>query len=242
MREFSNHVARRAAVTYGPAATQRGLQHVIRHQPVSLRIGSALMIGASILLGACAGPSGSPSPSVVASATRSAGASPSTTGSPSASASASVVPEPSGNLGPFGCTLPLSDPGTAARAQITGVRVGTHTDYDRIAFEFDAGIPRYQIETATPPFYADPSGLPLQIAGSAFWKITLIGGTSVKPDGGSSYAGPTNFVPNFNALVQLSEGGDFEALSTWYVGLTDTSCVRVLTLSDPARLVIDIRH
>jgi hypothetical protein len=153
-----------------------------------------------------------------------------------------MVAEPSGNLGPFACALPVSDPGTTARAQITGVRVGTHADYDRIAFEFDAGIPRYQIETATPPFYADPSGLPLQIAGSAFWKITLIGGTRAKADGGSSYAGPTNFVPNFNALVQLKEGGDFEALSTWYVGLTDTSCIRVLTLSDPARLVIDIRH
>jgi hypothetical protein len=166
----------------------------------------------------------------------------SATATSSAATSETEVPEPSGNLGPFACTLPVSDPGTAARAQITGVRVGTHADYDRIAFEFDAGIPRYQIETATPPFYADPSGLPLQIAGSAFWKITLIGGTRVKPDGGSSYAGPTNFVPNFNALVQLKEGGDFEALSTWYVGLTDTSCVRVLALSDPARLVIDIRH
>jgi hypothetical protein len=196
---------------------------------------------ACVLLAGCGGLGASPSASTLSSSLPSATGQ-SAAATSSAATSESVVPEPSGNLGPFACTLPVSDPGTAARAQITGVRVGTHADYDRIAFEFDAGIPRYQIETATPPFYADPSGLPLQIAGSAFWKITLIGGTRVKPDGGSSYAGPTNFVPNFNALVQLEEGGDFEALSTWYVGLTDTSCVRVLTLSDPARLVIDIRH
>lgn len=194
-----------------------------------------------LLLAGCGGVSASPSASTLSSSVPSASGQ-SAAATSSAATSESVVPEPSGNLGPFACTLPVSDPGTAARAQITGVRVGTHTDYDRIAFEFDAGIPRYQVETATPPFYADPSGLPLQIAGSAFWKITLVGGTRVKPDGGSSYAGPTNFVPNFNALVQLKEGGDFEALSTWYVGLTDTSCIRVLTLSDPARLVIDIRH
>jgi len=166
----------------------------------------------------------------------------STAATPSAAASVSVVPEPSGNLGPFTCSLPVSGPGTTARAQIVAIRVGTHTDYDRITFEFDSGIPRYQIAPATPPFYADPSGLPLEIAGSAFWKITLVGGTKVKPDGGSSYTGPTSFVPGFDALVQLTEGGDFEALSTWYAGLTDTSCIRVLTLSQPARLVIDIQH
>jgi hypothetical protein len=201
----------------------------------------AALVLTCILLAGCGGVGASPSASTLPSSLPSASGQ-SAAATSTAVASRSAVPEPSGNLGPFACTLPVSDPGTTARAQITGIRVGTHADYDRIAFEFDAGIPRYQIETATPPFYADPSGLPLQIAGSAFWKITLIGGTAVKPDGGSSYAGPTNFVPNFNALVQLKEGGDFEALSTWYVGLTDTSCIRVLTLSDPARLVIDIRH
>jgi hypothetical protein len=201
----------------------------------------AAMVLTCVVLAGCGGLSPSPSASTLSSGLPSAsGQSAAVTSS--AAASPSLVPEPSGDLGPFACTLPVSGQGNTARAQITGVRVGTHTDYDRIAFEFDAGIPRYQIETATPPFFADPSGLPLQIAGSGFWKITLIGGTSVKPDGGSSYAGPTNFVPNFNALVQLGEGGDFEALSTWYVGLTDTSCIRVLTLSDPARLVIDIQH
>jgi hypothetical protein len=205
------------------------------------RIWPGGLIVSSMLLAGCAGLGTSPTASTLSSSLPSASGQ-SAAATSSAAASESVVPEPSGDLGPFACSLPVSDPGTAARAQITGVRVGTHGDYDRIVFEFDAGIPRYQIETATPPFYADPSGLPLEIAGSAFWKLTLVGGTKVKPGGGSSYAGPTNFMPGFDALVQLKEGGDFEGLSTWYVGLTDTSCIRVLNLSDPARLVIDIEH
>jgi hypothetical protein len=199
------------------------------------------LVVSCILLGGCGGPSASPSASTLPSSLPS-GSSPSAVATPSSAASQSLVPEPSGNLGPFVCSLPVSAPGTTARAQIVAIRVGTHQDYDRITFEFDSGIPRYQIAPATPPFYADPSGLPLEIAGSAFWKITLVGGTKVKPDGGSSYTGPTSFVPGFDALVQLKEGGDFEALSTWYAGLTDTSCIRLLALSEPARLVIDIQH
>jgi len=45
-------------------------------------------------------------------------------------------------------------------------------------------------------------------------------------------------------LVDLVEGGDFEAQSTWYLGLSGEACVRVLRLTDdgPPRLVIDVEH
>jgi hypothetical protein len=195
----------------------------------------------SILVAGCGGPGSSPIGSAIASGASASGL-PSAAATASVTASQSLVPEPSGDLGAFTCTLPVSDPGTATRSQITDVRIGTHEDYDRITFQFDAGIPQYQIEAATPPFFADPSGLPLEVAGSAFWRIALIGGTRVTPDGVATYSGATNFVAGFPALVQLKEGGDFEAVSTWYVGLTDTSCIRVLALSAPDRLVIDIQH
>ena len=46
-------------------------------------------------------------------------------------------------------------------------------------------------------------------------------------------------------LVDLVEGGDFEAQSTWYLGLSADACVRVMRLvgeGGPARLVIDVAH
>jgi hypothetical protein len=202
-------------------------------------VGSFTLL-AVVLMGGCASLGGSPSTSGVASESGSIAAS--VLPIASAAASESIVPEPSGDLGEFTCTLPVSDPGTVTRAQITALRVGTHEDYDRITFEFDSGIPEYRIEAATPPFFADPSGLPLEVAGSAFWKIVLIGGTKVTPDGVVTYGGPNDFTPGFDALVALKEGGDFEALSTWYAGLADTSCIRVMTLTGPKRLVIDIQH
>jgi len=206
------------------------------------RLRPFLVVIACAALVACGPSGGSPGASTLSSQLASASAVESAAATSSAAASESLVPEPSGDLGAFTCTLPVTDRGTATRSQITAVRVGTHEDYDRITFQFDAGIPQYQVEAATPPFYADPSGLPLEVAGSAFWRISLIHGTKVTPDGVVTYSGPTDFVPGFSALVELKEGGDFEAVSTWYVGLTDTSCVRVLTLTDPDRLVIDIQH
>jgi hypothetical protein len=64
----------------------------------------------------------------------------------------------------------------------------------------------------------------------------------VSPTGVETYDGRTDFKPEFPQLTELIEGGDFEAVSTWYIGLESASCVRVLILADPSRLVIDIEH
>ena len=159
-------------------------------------------------------------------------------------ASASVAPTAtaSESLGPFACSFPLTGTATVGRAQITDLRVAAHDGYDRIVFEFAAGQPAYTISTATPPLTRDPSGLPMTVAGSTFLAIVLQGGTAVTPDGTSTYSGPSDFTPNLARVAQLVQAGDFEAVSSWYVGLTGTACVRVLTLADPSRLVIDIEH
>ena len=64
----------------------------------------------------------------------------------------------------------------------------------------------------------------------------------VSPDGVETYTGPTDFTPDFPKLEELALAGDFEAVSSWYIGMSETSCVRVLTLQGPSRLVIDIEH
>jgi hypothetical protein len=98
------------------------------------------------------------------------------------------------------------------------------------------------IKAVLPPFYADPSGLPIDVTGTAFLQVVMTYGTKVTPAGGATYSGPTNFEPDFDQLAQLIEGGDFEAVSTWYLGLKGGGCLRLLTLADPSRLVIDIAH
>lgn len=150
--------------------------------------------------------------------------------------------EPTDDLGAFTCELPISGAGTVPRAQITDVRVGSHAGYDRVVIEFDEGIPPYTLDEATPPLLADPSGMEMDVEGLAFWSLVLQGGTRLNMDGSLSYDGRTDFTPDFPALAELVEAGDFEAVSSWYIGLDDTTCARVLTLADPARLVIDIQQ
>ena len=202
----------------------------------------ALALIASLALGACT-PAGAPStsPGGSPSSEASSGASGSASVEPSASAAASGV-EPTESLAGFGCTPSVTVAATTDRAQITDVRVGTHDGYDRVVFEFAAGLPQTIIKAVLPPFYADPSGLPIDVTGTAFLQVVMTGGTKVSPAGGTTYGGPTNFEPDFDQLAQLTEGGDFEAVSTWYLGLKGGGCLRVLTLGDPSRLVIDIEH
>jgi hypothetical protein len=158
------------------------------------------------------------------------------TSSPTASADVTE------SLAPFICAMPISGAATTPRAQISDIRVGEHAGFDRIVFEFAAGTPQYTIERAQPPLERDPSGLPATVGGSSFLRIVLHGGTVQLPNGGTSYAGPTSYSPGFTRLKDLQSAGDFEAVGSWYVGMSGDACVRAFTLTAPSRLVIDLQH
>ena len=198
--------------------------------------------GALVLLTGCMGADPSASPSLSQA--------PSTAPAPSSPASeapmsAEPVPtEPvaSDDLEAFTCDLPIVEDGSATIANIVDVRVGTHDGYDRVVFEFEQGTPELTLDRAEPPFTEDASGMPMEVDGDAFLGLRMRGGTRQTDAGTSSYDGPTDVSPGFPTLVHLIEGGDFERQSTWYLGLTGESCVRVLLLDAPPRLVIDVEH
>lgn len=211
-----------------------------RMQPSRRALGALVLI-AGIILAGCSGASPSVAPS--SSPLPSISAEPSTAVSePASVAPSAAASEPTESLPPFACVPSVTIPSTTDRAQITDVRVGTHDGYDRVVFEFASGIPDAVIAGVLPPLYADPSGMELDVAGSAFLSVTMHGASKVSPEGGVTYSGSTSFEPGFDRLVQLIEGGDNEAVSTWYLGLNDAGCYRVLTLDSPSRLVIDIEH
>lgn len=199
---------------------------------------AASLAVATLILAACAEPSRSAPPS---SAPASVPAS-SAPASVPASAQPSVEPVPSEELGAFSCELPIVEAATTPRANIVDVRAGTHDGYDRVVFEFAQGLPEFSLDRATPPFTQDASGAPIDVEGSSFLRLTMRGGTKQTEEGTSSYDGPTDFDPGFPTLVDLVEGGDFEAQSTWYLGLSTEACVRVILLTDDGapRLVIDV--
>lgn len=216
----------------------------MRHVHRTLVIGLVVAFAAGCTSQSSPSPSASASlqpsvPSATPEASVPAGQSPTTSAAPSAE------PTPSEDLGPFTCELPIVEDATVALANIVDVRIGEHDGYDRIVFEFEQGLPEITLGRATPPFTQDASGLPIEVEGDSFLRLTMRGGTKQTESGTSSYDGPTEFEPDFEVLEHLVEGGDFEAQSTWYVGLDedDDVCVRVFGLDDGSpRLVIDLEH
>ena len=119
----------------------------------------------------------------------------------------------------------------------------------RAVFEFgrgraggSPGVPGYSLEYVRPPLTQMPSDLPMEVPGSTFMELVLQGGTKLDEDFNLVYDGPTRFEPGFPMLIALYERGDFEAVSSWYVGVDREPCIRVFTLTDPPRLVIDLQH
>lgn len=201
------------------------------------------LLGLTLVLAACGG--GSPGPGASTGTSVDASASASGGGTPVEIASLSAAPstEPSDAALPaFGCAFPVIGDGTVPRAQLIDVRVGTHDAYDRIVFEYDNGIPELQVTRAEPPLLEDGSGLPMDVAGEAFLQVVTQGGTKQTEAGGTSYPGPTELMPGFARLVELDEGGNFEAVNTWYVGMSGPACIRAYALNDPPRIVIDLEH
>jgi hypothetical protein len=230
----------------------------VRHP--GIKISASFIASVTLWLAACqpaqlessptqSAPSANASATAYAAETSSAAPSPSETSLPSASASASASATAAAGE-PFACgPLDVHETADQAHALIADVRVGTQDGYDRFVVEFTqppsgapAGVPEYVVKVAQPPLQQDPSAQPMEVPGSHHVLLALLGGTKYDENFNLHYTGPTRFDPGFASLVAAYERGDFEATSSWYLGLTKDPCLRVFTLTDPMRLVIDIAH
>ena len=191
------------------------------------------IVGLALLVAACVGVnSGPPGPTSKAS--------PGTSRAPTASPAPGEIGE---DLGEFACGFPHSFQGTTDRAQISGIVGGPHPGFDRMVFEFQGlgalAVPSIDFKTASPPFTRDPSGLPLEVAGKSFIVMSMHAST-VDANGQQTYTGTNDFTPGLPTLQELVLAGDFEALSTWIIGLSHSACVRITAFDSPNRLVIDV--
>ncbi len=165
----------------------------------------------------------------------------------SASTTAAPTPLPTipaaTDLGPFSCLDHSGGSSGTPAMQLTAVRVAHQAGYDRIVFEFapPAGaagyLPAYTVSRqASAQFVKDPSGLPVTMRGAAGLRIVFHGAS-----GASSYTGDHDLTPNLPVVQEVEQLGDFEAVLSWGAGLSRASCTRMLELSNPTRLVIDVQ-
>jgi hypothetical protein len=136
---------------------------------------------------------------------------------------------------PFQCSDQSG--GGSARSDIVAVRVGSNAGYDRFVVEFNGPVPGFRVQqSSSPSVVQDPSGRTFKLQGSAALRVVL------NPSSGqSTYSGPTDFTPNYPVLVEARQTGDFEAVTSWGLGLSKAACFRSFTLSSPSRLVVDVQ-
>lgn len=154
-------------------------------------------------------------------------------------------PDATTSLEGFG-TSPRSAPASAGgTALLRAVRVGRHAGFERIVFEFEGRTqPSYRIRWADGRATADGSGAVVDVAGAARLEVVLSPASGVDlTDGTIVYDGPDRVaVADQVVLIRdLVRTGDFEGVLSWAVGASTDAPFRVLTLSSPTRLVVDLR-
>jgi len=120
------------------------------------------------------------------------------------------------------------------------LRVGRHAGYDRVVFQFDGPIPSYYSVRYVPVVRLDGSGEPLRLRGVAFLEVVIRAPTHdqhYRP-----VLRPTRLRPDFPALREVNVPGSFEGQTTAGIGLTHRVGFRVLELTNPTRIVIDLAH
>jgi hypothetical protein len=133
-------------------------------------------------------------------------------------------------------TAPIAGTATAPpdRPVLTGVRHGRHDRYDRVVFDFTGGTPAYRVEYA--PLVGIGTGDPIPLSGPADLRITFIGVPSTTVDT------RTVVNPGYPTLRQVRFGGAFEGRVLAGLGLADRVGFRVLRLSNPPRIAVDVAH
>jgi len=157
---------------------------------------------------------------------------------------ASPSPSPSAvvhQLGPFSCGTNLAINALQPSANVVfvdGVRVGTHSGYDRITIQFQNGQPptveiRPQ-DNAT--FTQGASGQTIVLQGTKGLLIVIH-----SADEHTAYTGATDFKTGYKGLVEARQMEDFEGTVQWGLGLNGDGCYRAFFMTSPDRLVIDIQ-
>jgi hypothetical protein len=184
----------------------------------------------------------------VASATAGGSSTPAPTTSPATTASP-TTPAADGTVDPLGAGQQTpwtvkSDPDpSSAVVVLTDVRMGVHPEeggWERIVFEFEgAQRPAATIQYATKAT-ACGSGEAVSIDGTAILEVAIVGADA------HDASGKATVPKTIDGPGTTVKGGqltcDFEAHVTWDFGLTAKHNFKVTTLTNPTRIVVDVKQ
>jgi hypothetical protein len=122
------------------------------------------------------------------------------------------------------------------------IRAGRHASFDRVVFEFAGGVvPGYHIEYVDRPVRQCGSGETVKVAGDGWLSVRLTP-AQAHTDAGRPTINYRERRLRFPVLKELQSTCDFEGEVEWVLGVSSPNRYRVMELSDPARLVVDIKR
>jgi hypothetical protein len=134
--------------------------------------------------------------------------------------------------------------GGGAGVLVREVRVGAHPDapgYDRVVFETEGDRPGVSLAYVDRPVRTCGAGTPLYPEGDGYLEIRLTGARGHTENGDATipHERQRRDLTNLRETVPTC---DAEGTVTWVLGLRSPEPYRAFWLSDPDRLVVDVRH
>jgi hypothetical protein len=125
---------------------------------------------------------------------------------------------------------------------ITDVRVARHDSYDRFVITLAGdSLPTLDAELTRGPATFCGSGEAVDLAGEAVLTVGL-NPAQAHDEAGNSTLEPRDTAPGLPALLDARLVCDFEGHVVWAFGIAHATAFRVMELSQPARIAVDIRH
>jgi hypothetical protein len=146
-------------------------------------------------------------------------------------------------------TSPQSGTATGSGiALLDSVRVARHEGFDRVVFEFRNHVPGYLVQYVDKPVLSDGAGEPVPVDGNDALGVRMdpssgVDLTGTGPNGYEEvYSGPKRINGGTPEITEVVQSGDFEAVLNWVIGTRERVDFRVIALTSPARLVVDLRN
>lgn len=126
--------------------------------------------------------------------------------------------------------------------EVTAIRVAHHRRFDRIVIDLRGRAPGFDVRYVR-QLHRDGRGNVVNLLGPASLEFVLSPANGHDPDTGDKTLGtPARTRWRLDQVRETAVIGDFEADFTLGVGLARRAAFRVLTLVNPTRIVVDVRH
>lgn len=139
-------------------------------------------------------------------------------------------------------TLALDPMPGVVMATLIDVRSAQHEYFDRVTFEFsDTLFPGYRVEYVEKPAAACGSGRGVSVEGEGYIEVTFTPARAHNGKGKATVA-RREYKFAYPVMREVERTCDFEGTLRYIIGTKPANKFRLIQLSNPPRLCIDIKH